>query len=113
MSDRAFRRLRHEWAWLTLRVSIAVQVRTLRRHRGWTRHELAIRAGLHYGTVLRIECGGVKMLDSLIAIAHACDVALLTRFCSWPEFASHIAEMWTGQNIPSFSDEDAVKTDAA
>lgn len=88
MSERAFRKLRHVWLGLNIRLTLALQCRMMRAQRGWTRRELASRAGLTLGTICRVEFGlFMGNLKTLTKIASAFDVALVARFGAWSDVA--------------------------
>ena len=59
----------------------------MRRARGWTQKELAVRVGVSQSRIVVLEqwCGNVS-LKTLRRIAVVFDVALIVRFVSWGEF---------------------------
>lgn len=49
-------------------MDVAAEVRAERARRDWTQEQLAEKAGVAVGTVVRIERGGVATLDSVAAV---------------------------------------------
>lgn len=77
---------------LVLRLILAAQVRAMRRARGWSQSELAERAGISHITVIRVECGLVGTLRSLLGIAQAFDCALRVALVSHGEFLEFVCD---------------------
>jgi transcriptional regulator with XRE-family HTH domain len=84
---------RHRWMAMLLRASIAFQILTIRKARGWTQEELATRSGLSHQTIVRLEDmnGADPTVGTLAAVAKAFDCALYCRFSSWNEFVRMMA----------------------
>lgn len=107
LSDKDWRTLWHDarvgWA-------IAKQVRDLRASRGWTRAELARRAGLSTLTIYRAEHEKyTPTITSLLKIAEAFDVALEARLVEWSEWLRAQRALETRSVPPSFDEEIAAE----
>lgn len=86
LKEAAFKKLRYAWMDLHLRVGMAIQIRFLRKRRGWTRLQLAEASGVSLPTILRLEYGlWSGPLHTLTRIASAFDVAFVARFAAWSE----------------------------
>jgi transcriptional regulator with XRE-family HTH domain len=70
-----------------LGLTIASQLRALRRKHKLTRRQAASRAGIHWLTLARYEWALAAIsIRVLLRLASAYDVALVGRFCSWGEW---------------------------
>jgi transcriptional regulator with XRE-family HTH domain len=100
-----------------LNITLATQIRILRKKRGWTQAELAERADVQVQTIVRVE----KMywgrtnptLNTLAKIAAAFDVAMIARFVPWSQLVDEITNTPYVDNglspetfdIPTFEEE--------
>lgn len=71
----------------TIRKGVALQVRTMRRNRGWTQEQLGLKAGMPQPTISRIESGKylLSRIDIYEKLAAAFDVAVIIRFSPFSE----------------------------
>ena len=70
-----------------LSVTIPLQIRALRNQRGWTQAHLAKAAGMKQSQISRVETAGqgLPSVNTLLRIASAFDVGLLTWFVPYSE----------------------------
>jgi transcriptional regulator with XRE-family HTH domain len=78
-----------------VRAGIAYQIRALRDSLGLSQQEFAKRLGTTQSIVSRLENPehGKLTINTLIEVATALDIALLIRFCSYPDFLTAVANV--------------------
>lgn len=107
-SEKSFQTLRYKWLGLTVRLAIAIQLRRMRKGRGWTRAETAQRAGVGMTTLFMLECGLFGSLNTLVKLANAFDVAFIARFTPWSEGIKESCEAMVGPLPIPFDADDAL-----
>jgi len=80
-------------AWALVRPSCATSLRACRVRRGWSRRQLAQRAGVSIDTVDSVE-NGRGLMGKLSAICHALGLHLL---CALPPWHASLEELWAEQ----------------
>lgn len=105
MKDKAYR---HGMVNAQIEIDLPLQIRALRRQRGWTQPKLATEAEMKQPRISNVEKpGGVHFtLETLRRLAEAFDVALIVRFAPFSELLtwSHYFSP-DGFVVPSFDDE--------
>jgi transcriptional regulator with XRE-family HTH domain len=105
LKDKAFRDAFLDRA---VRQSITAQVKALRRQHGLSMHKFAVRCGLHYTTVFRLEHPSLNSgtrISTLLAIASAFDVALIVRFVPWSRFLQETFVVLPDGTMEYFTEE--------
>jgi len=88
------------------------QLKAIRRQRGWSRKELARRAGLHVSTIRRVERGrqmtGGGTMTTIVKIAHAMDCVAHVALLGWSDWAVEVIHTRWGlrPDIPPPFDQD-------
>lgn len=79
----------------TVRGSIALQLRALRQKLGLSQAGFADRTGKKQSVISRLEDPehGKASVQTLLDIARSCDVALVVKFVSYPEFLVQTSDM--------------------
>lgn len=112
LKDKAFRSAFMD---RSVRESIAAQVKALRRQHDLSMKAFAQRAGLHWGTIFRLEHPNLNAsttIKTLLRIASAFDVALMVKFVSWSRWLQETfivlpngAWEYFTENIPASAEE--------
>ena len=103
LSDRAYR---HAYALAHVGDFLAMQVHSLRNHRGWTQKRLALESKHTQPQISNFEtsCENVN-LATLHRLAEAFDVALVVKFVPFSEFGRETISARAEVRIPSFDQE--------
>lgn len=103
------KKFRQQWGRDSLYMAIAIQIREIRRQRGWSQAELGKRAGMAQSRIAVLESGvyqnlGVKTLSR---IAAAFDCALRVEFVSHKDFIKWIFTITAHgvELVKSFADD--------
>jgi transcriptional regulator with XRE-family HTH domain len=91
---------------------LSKQIRALRRQRGWTQQELAVKAGMSQTRIAQLENPRIPFdhLGPLRKLAAVFDVALVVRFISWGEFLDLVISFKGVEIIPSYPDDRVMHT---
>jgi len=86
---------REAFAATHLSANIAAQIQTIREQRGWTKKELAERAGIFPSRISVMEDPSYEKysLTTLRRLASTFDVALITRFIPFSELVDWVADL--------------------
>ena len=91
-----------------LSIEIPFQIRALRKARGWTQAELAVRCGIPQARISHIEQPGRDPLSlrTLYRLSSAFDIGLLVQFVSFSELVAREAAFDPKTfSVPSFADD--------
>lgn len=99
---------RAQFAAASFKRSVPLQIRALRKARGWSQAQLAERAGLTQGVVSRAENAnyGNLTVNTILSIAAGFDCAFVGRFVAFSGMAQWLEGLAESQiHVPSFEDD--------
>lgn len=106
---------RHGLVTAQMEVDLPLQIRALRKQRGWSQPELAAAAGMKQPRISAMEQPGkVRFsLETLRRMAEAFDVALIVRFAPFSELRAWSRSFAPDEfAVPSFEEESRVSANA-
>src|SRR5689334_22482876 len=89
------KRYSEEYVAAEIATTIPFQIRAMRKERGWTQADLAVKAGTHQETISSFENsdGAPPKIETLCRIAAAFDVGLIVRFAPFSELVDWSVHM--------------------
>jgi len=107
MKDKGYR---HGMVNAQIEIDLPFQIRALRKQRGWTQPELAVKTGMKQPRISNMEKPGVThfSLETLRRLAEAFDVALVVRFAPFSELLNW-SQSFSPDEFAVLNFEDEVK----
>lgn len=99
---------RHGMVNAQIKIDLPFQIRALRKERGWTQPELAVKTGMKQSRISNMEKAGAThfSLETLRRLAEAFDVALVVRFAPFSELLTWSRRFSPDEfSVPSYADD--------